>query len=148
MASSDAPKTILLRGDPLSIEGAAAAGSAIKPGMLVEQITAGTYRAHASAAGNAAPIFAREADYTGGGIDDVYDVGENVVMWYCKPGDMIYALLKAGQNVAIGTFLESAGDGSLRDVATAGVVVAKAAEAVNNNPGSGGLPVRIKVEVL
>lgn len=142
------PKTVLLKGDPLSLEGAAAAGSAIKPGMLVEQISAGTYRAHASAGGNAAKIFAREADYVGGSIDDVYDVGENVVMWHCKPGDQIYAWLKAGQDVAIGTFLESAGDGSLRDVGTAGVIVAKVVAAVDNDPGSAGAAVRIKVEVV
>jgi hypothetical protein len=148
MSSSDTPKTILLKGDPISLEGAAAAASAIKPGMLVEQIAAGTYRAHASAGGNAAKIFAREADYVGGGIDDVYDVGENVVMWHCKPGDWIYAFLKAGQDVTIGTFLESAGDGSLRDTGTSGYAIAKAVEAVDNAPGVGGAAVRIKVEVV
>lgn len=145
MTSSSTPKTILLRGDPDHREATAKAGEAIKPGHLLELHTDGTVKKHATAAGTAQARFAREADYVGGAIDDVYDDGENVPFWIGDKGDQFYAWLKAGQNVAKGTYLESAGNGSLRDVATAGVVVAQAMEAVNAN---GGVDARIKVEVV
>jgi ABC-type branched-subunit amino acid transport system substrate-binding protein len=144
MTSSTAPKTVLLKGSPLHSERAAKTGEAIKPGMLLEIHSDGTVKKHATAAGQAARRFAREADYVGGAIDDVYDDGENVCIYDCKPGDQIYAWLKAGQNVAKGVYLESAGNGSLRDVGTTGYVVAQALEAVNAN---GGVDARIKVEV-
>lgn len=150
MTSSTNPKTILLKGDPAAREYIAAAASAIKPGHLLKEDTAGKVIQHATAGGNAAKLFARENELTGHGIDDVYAVGDNVYAWACKPGDVIYAWLKAGAggDVPIGTFLESAGDGTLRDVATSGYIVAKALEAVDNDPGTGSAAVRIKVEVI
>jgi hypothetical protein len=145
MASYDTPKTILLRGEAISTEAVAKSSEAIKPGMLLTRHTDGTFKKHATAGGNGAPLFAREADYVGGGIDDVYEDGENVVAWHCQRGAWVYALLKNGQNVAIGAFLESDGAGGMQDVGTSGNVLAQALEAVNNS--SGGYA-RIKVEIL
>lgn len=145
MASGDTPKTILLRGHPTSIEALAAAGT-IKPGMLIKYDSSGEFALHDAAAAQCAAIFAREPEYVGGNIDDAYDEGDNVVAWHCKPGDMIYAWLAQGQDVTIGTLLESDGQGALRDVATSGVAIARAVEAVDNNPGTG--IARIKVEVI
>lgn len=142
--SSSAPKTVLLRGSPQSNEATAKAGGNIIPGHLIETFTDGTVRPHSTGGGNAIKEFAREAEITGHGVDDVYADGSVVYSYSCKPGDRIYAWLKNGQNVAIGTFLESAGNGSLRDVATAGYIVAKALEAVN----ASGVDTRIRVEVI
>lgn len=148
MSSDSAPKTILLRGNPQSSEGPAKVGSNLLPGMLIDTHTDGTIKPHATFGGYAAKRFARENDVVGKGIDDVYADTANVLMWDCKSGDWIYALLAAGETVAIGALLQSNGNGYLGDVPSVGKPVARALEAVNNSPGSGGLPVRIKVEVL
>ncbi len=146
MSSSDTPKTILLRGDPLGSEAAAAVSADIVPGMLIERAASGTVRPHSTAAGAAAILVAREADFVGGGIDDVYEDGDRVPFWNGRKGDWFYMTLAIGQNVAANTFLESNGAGALRDVATAGEALFQALEAVNNSAGSA--PARIKVEVL
>lgn len=114
MAAS-APHTILLRGDPdASEEAVAATGAAIKPGMLLELTTAGTYQKHATAGGPGSKIFAREMDIAGGSIDDTYEDGDTVLAWNCRQGHRVYAWLAAGNDVGIGALLESNGDGSLR----------------------------------
>lgn len=158
MAAS-APHTILLKGYARSEEAVAAAGSNIKPGMLLQRTTAGTVQPHSTAKGAAVALFAREMDIAGGTIDDVYEDGDTVLMWSCEKGDEVYAWLVDEGNVAIGALLESAGDGSLRtqtaasqlgtgtyDYTPAGQPIARAMQAVNNTGGTG--PVRIKVEIL
>jgi len=70
MPSTTIPKTILLRGTPAAREGKA--NAPITPGHLVEQMAGGNYRKHSVAAGVAAPLFAREEEYVGGGIDTDY----------------------------------------------------------------------------
>ena len=155
------PDTILLKGDPIikeyPLEALDVYGvGAITPGMLVEQTLTNTIQPHSSAAGAASPIFAVEAlnfdanSDTMGGIDDDYDTdGQTVKTAFCKPGDEVYALLEAGtgnDTLGAGTLLESAGDGTLQVGSTS--PVARSLEDVDNDPGSGGLAKRIKVEVL
>jgi hypothetical protein len=148
MSSSTTPKTILLRGDQrIALEAQAATSAAIKPGMLIERTSAGTVQKHVSSPGRAPALFAKEADYAGKSIDDAYADGDVVPFYHCQPGDVVYAWLQAGDDVAVGAALQSAGDGSLEAVDSDGHAVATALEAVDNNPGSGGLPVRIKVEI-
>jgi hypothetical protein len=154
------PKTVILGGDPVYAEAPAANGP-VKPGMLLLRLSAGTVRPHNVAKGYAEALFAREADFAGASIDDEYENGETVSFAKCRKGDRIYALLAAGQDVAAGAFLESDGAGALRaktahsqltsgnyTVTTEGHAVAVALEAVDNDPGTDSLPVRIKVEIL
>lgn len=145
MTSSTVPKCILLAGDPICYELAAAAASALKPGMLARRNSAGTLEAHATAAGVALPIFVRELSLAGLSIDDVYEPGDVVPFYACKKGDHVYAFLKDEGNVAIGAQLESDGAGALQAV-SGSHPCAIALEAVNNTGGSG--PVRIRVEVI
>jgi hypothetical protein len=158
------PSTIILKGDPIlkeyPLEDLDAYGvGAIKPGMLVEETSTGTVQPHSTASGNASPLFAVEAlnldpdSKTMGGIDDEYDTdGQAVKVGFFRPGDEVYALLAAGNDVARGALLESAGDGSLQAFTVSGATprrpVARAKEAKDNDPGTGGAAVRIKVEVL
>jgi hypothetical protein len=159
--ASATPHTVTLGGNPITDEALAANGP-ITPGMLLLRLAAGTVRPHNSAGGRAEALFAVEADYVGAGIDDQYETGETVTFSKCRKGDRVYAFLAAGQDVAKGAFLESNGAGALR-AATAGAVtgsapvtgvtlpgnaVAVALEAVDNDPGTDSLPVRIKVEIL
>lgn len=145
MSSRDTPKTVLLSGDPTGHELVMKAGEAIIPGMLVETHTDGTLKKHAVDDGPAARRFAREADYVGYGIDRVYLDGERVPIWACEGTEWIYAWLANNENVAIGAYLSSAGNGALEAVGTAGYVVARALEAVNNTSGGNA---RIRVEVV
>lgn len=161
------PSTILLSGEiDRGYEGIAVA--AIRPGMLItirgalptdlpttvpgRNKNVGPH----NVAGGVGTSFAREMDLIGSDIDDIYENGENVLYFTARPGDRVYALLAAGQDITVaGTRLESAGNGYLR-VAAAGTpgttfpgnAIAVALEAVDNDPGTGGAPVRIKVEVL
>jgi len=146
MTSASAPKTILLKGQPIAKEAPLDAGVDIKPGMLLDRTSAGEVAPHASAGGYAQPLFARENEVIGNGIDDLYDDdGENVLFYYCRPGDEVYAFIDASENITQGGYLESSADGSLRAY-NAGVRVARALESVNNSGGSA--HARIKVEVL
>jgi hypothetical protein len=150
------PKKIILKGDPLYKERPLKAldvygVGGITPGMLIESV-AGEYTPHATAAGNASPIFAVEAPFReGGDIDTIYNQdGETILAAYCRPGDEVYALLEDGANVAQEALLESNGAGSLQAYTVSGATplrpVCRALEAVNNS--AGGAPARIKVEVI
>lgn len=166
MSSSDTPKTIYLRGT-FPTYGEANATAAITPGMLVnvtgpvrslaqDGIPAQTPAvAPATTANGLAATFARENDLIGGGIDDAYAIGENVLLFTAQPGDHVFALLAAGQNVAAGAALgagaggtliaAAAGDGAATPVTFPQRVIAKALTALNNTTGA---PARIKVEVI
>lgn len=113
-----APKTIFLKtgreGEPLPKEAKAEAGT-ILPGNLVElSSTAGNIKNHATAGGNAAAMFAIEDALQGNEIGELYAINTQVQYICCAPGDEVYAILAQGENVAIGDFLESDGDGALR----------------------------------
>lgn len=146
MTSETEPKTIMLRGSMSSHSERVCAENSIRPGMLVEIDSLNRFRPHATAAGQAAPTFAREASMIGRDIDDLYVQNETVHAWDCQSGDQVYAILEDGHNVAVGAILESAGDGSLQPV-TGNFGIAKALEAVNTSGGAVATS-RIRVQVL
>lgn len=91
------------------------ASGAITPGMLVELNAATTVRAHATAGGNALPMFACEDELQGKDITDVYaDEARIPHVWIPQRGDQVYAILANGENAAVGDWLESAGEGMLQ----------------------------------
>lgn len=162
MAKS-APSTIVLKSPstphyeeyPLAPLDACGNG-AITPGMLVELVS-GEVRPHSTQGGDATRMFAVEGlnedsdSKTLGDIDVQYDDDNGAVkVFYAKPGDQVYALLGAGQNVAIHGYLQSASDGVLMAYAAAAQkpekIVGRALEAKNNTAGSAA--VRVKVEVI
>lgn len=124
-----------------------AAGGAITPGMLLEVNSAGAVVAHNTAGDTALPMFAKEDEYQGKGINDAYASGDKCHVWIPGKGDQVYAILADGENVAIGDFLESNGEGFLQKlvvdpVSSAGgdiqpqSVVAVATEAVDLSDSS------------
>lgn len=146
MSSSSAPKCILVAGCPKQFE-AIAGEAGITPGMLLEITSEGKVVSHNSAAALRGPLrIAREAEYIGGSIDDTYDDGDTVPFYVMNPGDRFYALLQAGEDVAIGAALQSAADGTFEAQTSTNPTRAFALEAVDNNPGTGGAAVRILVE--
>jgi len=88
---------------------------AITPGMLLElNSTAGYVQAHSTAGGNALPMFAIEDGLQGKEITDQYAVSVQVQVWIPYRGDQVYAILADNNEVEIGDFLESDGNGFLQ----------------------------------
>jgi len=114
-----ASHVIALRGEPI-VDEQNAASEAITPGMLCQPNlpALGQVRKHATAAANAAPVFALERDEMGKTIDTAYAIGDRVKLGRFAPGDGVNALVGAGQTLTGVEFLESAGDGTLRAVVT------------------------------
>lgn len=150
--SSILPKTVLLRGTPPVLEAKAATSEAIKPGMLLDLTSAGTVRKHTNtgfgaSVARAAALFAVEPGWRGGDIDTAYADGDTVTYVAAGPGDEIYAHLQDAENVVVGQYLQSAGDGSLEAVDSDGFAIAQALEAVNTSGGATATA-RIRVRVL
>lgn len=150
-----AAKTIFLKsgrsGDPLQKEGKA--NAAITPGHLIELMTTGNLRVHATGGGPAGARFAIEDALQGKEIGDAYVANNRVQYIHAAPGDEVYAWLKDGESVAIGAKLESAGNGSLRASSEeaseiAGSIVAEALEAVDASASANVVDLRIMVEVV
>ncbi len=153
------PNRIILKGSPIYKERPLKASVDITPGMLCDYDGADV-KPHATAGGNASPIFAVENEIIGDDIDTAYTSdGETVKLAFCNPGAEVYAWLETGNNVSIGDLLESNGAGALQKHTAQAVneggaatytiyargPVARAIEAQNNTSGANA---RIKVEVL
>jgi hypothetical protein len=148
-------KTIVIAGTPHMKE--YTANAAITPGHLVELMTTGNVRVHANAGATAQRVFALEDDNQGNEIDDAYTADNVCRVGIMRPGDEVFAILANGENAAIGNFLESEGDGTLRVVdadASAGAIavqsiVGVALEAVDMSSSSAADPSgRIRIEIV
>jgi len=91
-----------------------AAASVIVPGNLIELSSSGTVQNHSTEGGNALPMFALEDELQGKGIEDAYAAADRVQCWVAQPGEIVYARLADGESVAIGDFVESNGDGTVK----------------------------------
>lgn len=151
-----ARKTIALKGAGVRSEALANAG--ITPGMLVELLSTGKIQKHGTAGGSGVEkAFALEDELQGKEITDAYTTNTLVQYAIFSPGDVVNALLADGENAAIGSKLESNGDGKLRVVdadTSAGTIkvqsiVGVALEAVDMTGSAGEDPTgRIAVRIL
>jgi len=148
-----APKTIVLKGDPIYKEGKA--NAAIRPGDLVERMSTGNIRQHAGEDQNVSPVLvAVENSLEGEEIGDNYAANDRVQFCAPPPGAEMYMWLKDGESVSIGDELGSGGEGSLvkLDDSASGEPdythkhVGSALETVDNS-SSGSGDVRIQVEI-
>jgi hypothetical protein len=159
--ANTASSTIVLRsnnrdnGMQRVMEAPCQAAATIRPGQLLAFGTTNTVKPHAVATGNKEGVkvaldnlYAPPA--SGSAIDATYAAGYTVPYIFASPGDVLYMLLKTGNNVAKGQALESGGAGNLQAGTTpiAGTsvdsVVGYAEEAVNNASGS---DARIRVRI-
>ena len=99
------------------------------------------------------PMFALEDEHRGRTINDAYAQGDPVQCWIPSRGDVVYAILDAGQNVAVGDMLEPHDDGTLQKLTTGssasdgGAIVGVALEALDlraTNAVATHIKVRIK----
>lgn len=114
------PNTIWL-GGPRTVINDMAAKAAITPGHLVERVnTAGVWRwqKHATAGGDAQRAVATEQSMLNKGVSDDYAVGDLVEVAELGMGSNAWMFIASGQNIAYGQKLESAGDGTLRALAS------------------------------
>lgn len=90
------------------------AHEALTPGHLLELRSDGKVQKHSNEDKNAVPLFAQEDELQGKTISDEYAQHDPVQVWVPTRGDQVYALLKANEEVDIGDYLVSAGDGTLK----------------------------------
>jgi len=133
-------------------EEAEAAGD-ISPGHLVALDSSGTIVVHATEGGFAARAIAEIDPLQGHGLEDDYEDGDIVMANVELPGNECQMFLQAGQNVAIGDLLISAGDGTLKENGeeSSGVtvhqIIAVAREALDLS-GSGAVDTLMRVFLL
>jgi hypothetical protein len=89
----------------------------ITPGMFLELASATTVQAHSGAGENILQMVALEDELQGKEIDDNYAVSTRIQCWIPGRGDIVYALLKDGEKIAVGDFVESDGAGYVQKYA-------------------------------
>lgn len=141
-----AENTICLKtnGNPYRKEGKAQ--GAITPGDFIERASDGDFIRH-TAVGTNSLLYAVENTSNGGGIDDDYATGDNVLANYAQSGDEVYGFVAASAvAIVIGDPLEFDGAGGFKKDADGSNTQAYALTAVDNS--AGGSKARIKVEIL
>lgn len=130
---------------------------AITPGMLVELTSSGTVQAHSTSGGNACRRFAIEDDLQGKDTTDNYAVSTLIQTVVAAPGDEIIGLCANGEDISVGEFVASNGDGYLKAYAIASgepdyveAIVGVALEAIDFSGSSGADPAsaQFKVEIV
>lgn len=139
------PRTVWL-GGPRTEIGDLAASETITPGHLVERFNNSgviRFRKHATAGGANGRLVATEQSMLNRGVDATYAVGELMEVSQGSGGTTFWMFIASGQNIAAGNKLESAGDGTLRILAS-GVALFSALE---NKPNVT-VTTRLRVEVV
>lgn len=114
--TTNEPSTIALRGGVGFLsnydEGKCGATD-ILPGMLIEQRSTALFHPHATRGGRHGGQIAIEEVFTGNVKETAYTSGARIRFMRAQRGDEFLMHLKAGENVSIGDWLVSAGDGTL-----------------------------------
>lgn len=139
-------RTIVVQGEGLRSE--ALANAILSPGHLVELMSTGKVRKHATAGGHAETAFAVENDLKGDSVSDDYAANDLAQYNVFQKGEQIMARIADGEDIAIGDKLESNGDGTLRKFVPVGdsgagdgnSIVAVAMEACDMSGSSGADP--------
>lgn len=100
------------------IEEYTATNAAITPGALLELTSVGLVKAHSDAGGVALPMFALEDELQGKEINDNYAANDKIQVWVAVRGEIVFANIADNEDVSIGDYLVSAGDGTLRVVSS------------------------------
>lgn len=88
--------------------------AALSPGHLLMLTSANKVQKHNVASGNVLPMVAIEDALQGKDITEAYAAEDRVRVWIPQRGDIVKLRLKDGQNVVIGDWVESAGDGTVQ----------------------------------
>jgi hypothetical protein len=144
------PRTVHL-GGPMVLSNEHVASAAITPGYLVElHSDSGTLKARANASATNQPTLAVALNQPeqNEGIDDAYAAGDLVKMGFLAPGSVFYGVIPSGQDIAVGDYLQSNGDGKLKE-ATAVTATANVARFQSlDAPGAVTADTRLRVQVI
>lgn len=122
------------------------AGEALKPCTLVDASVRSNVVKHGTLGAKTPVAVVLERDWVGQGVEDTtIPSGDNFKWRVFRTGEEVLMLLKAGESVAEGASLESAGNGELQAVST-GTALVQARETIDNSTGTDAT--FIKVEVL
>jgi hypothetical protein len=136
------PGTVFLGGTRVQINDLAAS-EAITPGHLVERFNSNgviRWRKHTGGSGT---TVATEQQMLNKGVDDAYAANDLVEVSALQKGATAWMWIASGQNIAAGAELESAGNGTLRALASDVALFV----ALENKPNVTVLT-RIRVEAL
>ena len=145
--ATEVPKRIHLIGGPGRFEEGIAA-EAITPGHLVKLNSDGELIKHNVAGGWAEPAFALEDALQGNTIADAYADNDRVFYVIASPGDVIYALLAAGESVDPSEFLTSNADGTFKVAGSTDIRVAASLETLDLSDSAETAAARLKIRVL
>lgn len=151
------PNTIYLGGGGPGGEGGITyvndfvAGVEIRPGMEIESYDDGgvtKWRPKSSATTVGAPAFALEQLMLNLGIDHLYAIGDLVQAGIMRHGSMVLALIPSGQNIANQDYLQSNGDGMLKEATSTAAGDGVARYRSHDQLGAVTVLTRCRVEVL
>jgi hypothetical protein len=111
-----ATNRIHLKG-PYRQDEAVTGAASIKPGHLVKKNSAGAVVVHGTEGGKAAPIFAAEDALQGKMVSEAYANAALATLVIPNVGSVVNAMIKDGENIAIGDHLISDGAGRLIEAA-------------------------------
>lgn len=123
------PGTIWLGGPCITPVHTYPASEAITPGQLIHLFLSGgvlKWRKHNAAADIQPAFVALEQSEMNLGIEDAYAAGDLVKAAALGPGCTFYGLIPSGQDIALGDYLQSNGDGYMKE-ATATTAAANVA---------------------
>lgn len=158
-----AEKAVIVKGGDNAIREEFTAGGIITPGQLLEIDSNDAVIRHNSAGQNMYPLIAVQDFPQGKDIDDNYASGEQAYAIWARAGMIINMLLKEGETVVIGGFVESDGAGDVQayvadiDASAPGAttiysnqIVGVAREAVDLSDSSGADPAtrRILIQII
>lgn len=123
--------TIYLKGSYFKEQSRTAGEPGIYPGMLLEVASDGELQKHSGAGAIAERIVAFEDALQGKTVNDVYTIHNPVDTGIIAPGAETHVLVAAGQNIAIGDKLMSAGNGKFTEKTSTNVVLCVALEAAD-----------------
>jgi len=90
------------------------ANVALTPGNVVELLSTGKVRKHATSGGNIVPLIVLEDELQVKDINDNYVAGDKVQVWTPNRGDEAYLLLADEETIVIGDAVESDGFGKVK----------------------------------
>ena len=123
-----------------------AVSEAVTPGHLVERFNNSgitRWRKHATAGGATATAVAVDQSMLNLGVDNDYAAGDLAQVYIGHKGSTFWMLIASGQNITYGQKLESAGNGTLRALAS-GTALFTSLE----NTGAVVATTRIRVEAI
>lgn len=152
------PNTVLLHGpsilwdaDQGDAVGTYRASAVITPGMIIElhdNSGVAAWRPNASATEQVSLAVALDRPENNDTIDTDYEIGDTIKAAWLSPGAVIFALIPSGQDIAIVDYLQSNGDGKLKE-ATATTATANVAKFQSlDAPGSVTIDTRLRVVVI